>query len=94
MIVNRRAFNVKKGCMEELVALLVAERERLDSDYRIYAPGISPFDVVVLELEFESLEEYETAWAEWSASPESDEFMEKFNGLTLPGGTNEVWTLA
>ncbi len=42
MIVNRRTFNVKRGCMDELVALLVAERERPDSDYRIYRPSIAP----------------------------------------------------
>ena len=95
MLVNRRTFIVKRGCMEEALALLKAEKERVSHPHagRIYTPSIGPFGVLVNEVEFESLEEYERFWAEWSASPEGAAFMEKWYDLTETGGTNEIWTL-
>ena len=94
MIVNRRTFVVKRGCMEDIVALCIAERERSILPYRIYVPEIGPFDVIAFEFEFENLQEYERAWAEWLGAPDAAEFMAKWYDLTEPGGTNEIWTLA
>ena len=94
MLVNRRTFVTKPGCMEKVVALLVAERERPDVlPYRIYASDIGPFDTVAIELEFETLEEYVKSWAKWGEGPESAAFMEKWYDLTESGGNNEIWTL-
>ena len=93
MIVNRRTFVVKRGCMEEAVALLVADRERIGGKHRIYVSNIGPFDTIAIELEGENLEEYEKGWAEWGATPEAATFLEKWHDLTESGGTNEIWTL-
>jgi len=79
--------------MEEVVALLVADRERTGNTFRLYTSDIGPFDVVAIEIEFESLEEYEKGWAEWRARPEVAAFMEKWYDLTESGGNNEIWTL-
>lgn len=92
MLVNRRAFQVKKGCMQEVVDMLVENRDPNDP-YRIYVPKIGHFDVVAFEIEVENLEAYEKGWAEWEARPETAAFMEKWNELTEIGGINEIWTL-
>ena len=93
MIVNRRTNIVKTGRMDELLALVTAERERGDGTFRIYVSNIGPYDTVAFEFEFESLVEYETFWSEWSATPEGGAFMEKWNDLVKPGGANEIWNL-
>ena len=95
MIVNRRTFVAKKGCLEEAAALMRAEVERtaLPNTQRICIPVVAPFDLLVYEAEYENLEEYERLWTEWGASPEAAVFMEKWNALTEIGGTNEIWEL-
>jgi hypothetical protein len=95
MIVNRRTFAMKRGCMEEVVALVKADWERNSWPHarRLYTPNIAPFGVMVVELEFENLAEYEKSWAEWFASPEGVAFMEKWVTLTRSSGTNEIWNL-
>ncbi len=80
--------------MEKMVTLLVANREQIGAPYRIYVPSIDTFDKVSIEVEFESLEEYEKGWAEWFARPETAAFVEKWSDLTESGGHNEIWTLA
>jgi hypothetical protein len=96
MIVNRRTFIVKPGKMDQLLALVNAAKEQFGTSaqaWRTYAPEIGPFDVVTIEWEYESLEEYERDWAEWGATPGSAAFMEKWNELTESGGSNEIWRL-
>ena len=94
MIVNRRTFVVKRGCMDAIVALSIAQREQIGRPYRIYVPEMGPFDALAFEFEFENLQEYERVWAEWFGAPDAAEFMAKWYDLTEPGGTNEIWTLA
>ena len=93
MIVDRRTFVVKKGRMDEAVALAAEERSRIDGTYRIYRPTIGPIDVVAFEFEGGSLADNERGWVEWSATPEAAEFIKKWNELTEPGGSIEIWTL-
>ncbi len=93
MLVNRRTFLVKPGCMEKLASLLIGERTSESPPSRIYTPDIGPFDVLVFELEFESLGAYEKFWSDWAAKPETEAFMEKWYALIKPGGKNEIWTL-
>lgn len=95
MIVNRRVFVVKRGAMEDLVAMMKAEADRINLSvtFRLYTPKIAPFDRVVAEYEFESLQDYEQFWTDWSARPETAEFMEEWFKLTEIGGTNEIWNL-
>jgi hypothetical protein len=62
--------------------------------YRIYTPNIGPSnDVVVVEFEYEDLDEYWKMWAEWLASPLAAVFMPKWAKLVERGGCNEVWNL-
>ena len=101
MIVNRQVYKVKAGCMEEAVAMLVALREQGPREQgprtsRIYMSKFGPFATVVLEIEHETLAEYEKMWAGWSASPEGlAAFKEKWDPLMAEGGpgVNEIWTL-
>ncbi len=94
MLVNRRTFAVKRGCMEEAVALFVADRERIGGTHRIYVSVIGAFDVIAIEIEVENMEAYEKGWAEWSATPEAAALQKKLNDLTERGGSNEIWMLA
>ena len=61
MIVNRQTFVVKRGCQQELVAMMLAEdaRVNLPVTVRLYTPNIAPWDKVVAEWEFEDLAAYE-----------------------------------
>jgi hypothetical protein len=95
MLVNRRTFLVRRGCFDEAVAMMVAEVQRVGIPHacRLYVPEIGPFSTVVLEVEFESLAEYEEFWAEYFASAEGVAFNEKWGEVTESAGTNEVWEL-
>jgi hypothetical protein len=91
MFINRRTNKVKPWAMDELVKLTKAEFERIGSKGKIYTPYIGPYDVIVFDFEYESLEAYQSSWEEWFASPEADEFLKKFNTLVESGGSNELW---
>ena len=96
MIVNRRTFVVKRGRIDEFLALIEEGREQSSSSaraFRVYTPDISSFDEVALEWEYESLGEYERDWAEWGTTPESAALQERVYDLTETGGTNEIWRL-
>ena len=76
MIVNRRTFNIKSGCMEDAVQLVQqetkAERERggYSGPVRIYMSETGRFDRLAVEWEYENLAEYEQGWTEWAAHEE------------------------
>jgi hypothetical protein len=81
--------------MEEAVALVKEETKRAKHPYasRIYTSHLGTHDILAIEEEFETFEEYERYWTEWNASPEAAVFMEKFIGLTERGFINEIWRL-
>jgi hypothetical protein len=96
MIVNRRTFIVKRGHMDQFLVLTREATQQTSSSahaFRLYTPEIGILDVVALEWEYESLEEYERDWAEWEATPESAAIQERLYDLTETGGTNEIWCL-
>jgi hypothetical protein len=96
MIVDRRVYHVKRGCEEALVNLLketIEGNTTYTRSYRIYTPNISTYGVVIVEWEFENLQEMEVVWDAWAASPASSTFFEKWNELTKLGGSGEVWNL-
>ena len=96
MIVNRRTFVVKRGRIDQFLALAREAREQSSSSaraFRVYAPDIGSLDKVALEWEYESLEEYEKDWAEWATTPETAALQETVYDLTETGGTNEIWRL-
>lgn len=96
MISDRRMYNVKPGCEEAVVELLKEEIEGnsvYTHSYRIYTSYISSYDVVVVEWEFEDLQEMEAAWDAWFAKTDMTEFNEKWDELTERGGHGEIWEL-
>jgi len=97
MIVDRRTFQVKQLCLEEVVKLTKAAiegNEVYTRAYRIYIPEVAQFDSVVIEFEYEDFQEMQAAWAAWAAKPETADFWEKWAELTVPGGRREIWELA
>jgi len=91
-VVNRRTFIAKRGCLSEALALLKPTSES-KFPYRIYRPHYAPFDTIAFEVEFSSVAEMDSAWADWAASPEAATFMSRWVEITESGGTNEVWML-
>jgi len=92
MIVNRRTFNVKLGAEDDAVEHLLSGKEHPKiRALRAYRPLVSPFSTVCMEIEFDSMADYEEVWAAWRADPDTAAFMERWYELTLPGGTNEIW---
>jgi hypothetical protein len=97
MIVDRRTFRVKPGCEEAVVKMIKEAIEGntiYNRSYRIYTPDISPYDVVVVEWEYEDVPEMRAAWEAWLAKPGTPEYMEKWLELTERGGGGEIWELA
>jgi len=93
MIVNRRTFVVKRGHMDDIVALIQVEIKRTNSVPRLYVAETGAFDTIAMEWELENMAEYEKQWAEYFASPDTNKFMEKWYEFTEIGGTNEIWNL-
>jgi hypothetical protein len=94
MYVNRRTYVVKRGKLDEVLARFSA-RDRLDQPraLRIYTSEVGVFDTIALEAEFESPQEFESFFAGLPDLPELAEAQAKLAGLTVPGGSNEVWRL-
>ena len=96
MISDRRMYNVKPGCEAAVVELLKEEIEgntAYTHSYRIYTSNISSYDVVVVEWEFEDLQEMQADWDAWFAKTDMTEFNEKWDELTERGGHGEIWEL-
>jgi hypothetical protein len=103
MLVNRRTFIVKKPYFEEALALLVeagqlARGVNPNVVFRVYASELGPFDTVAYEVEHESLTAYEREWAELETNPSVaarlPDWFKRWQEITEPGGTNEIWRLA
>ena len=88
MIVNRREFNVEVGHVKDAIALIKA----LDypKPIRIVTSMSGAFNVLAIEVEYESLAEYERIVPEWAARPDTPEFMAKWHEITK-SGVNEFW---
>ena len=93
MLVNRWTYTVKEGRMADVVELHKAEREQIDVPVRIYTPSIgSNYNVLIIELEFESLGHFEKFWVDWAAL-RAAEVGEKMATLVEPDAKQEIWTL-
>ncbi len=93
MIVNRRTFIPKRGCYDQLVELYKTMRDHYGGKGRILVPEFGPFDVLVIEIEYPNMEEYNKFWADIGQDAEFASFFEKHMALTENGGTNEIWTV-
>ncbi len=90
-IVNRRTYIPKRGHVDEAITMLKAEETDLVK--RVYRSYYGQFDVVVMEIEFASVAEMETRWAEWFQTDYAKTFVPRWEEITEHGGTNEVWVL-
>ena len=93
MIVDRRMWTVKHGCMQEAVAFLKSFLEGSGLTLRVYTSRVGPDDTVVAETEHESLAEMESFYKEWFGRPDIPALAEKWNAVTEAGGTREIWDL-
>ena len=94
MVVNRRTFITKRGRTQEAAQFLKKTMALVRSPRppRVYISEIGPFDTIAVEIEGESIADYEPLTAEWVAKT-TPELWEKWFSLTENGGTNEIWTL-
>jgi hypothetical protein len=97
MIVVRWLQTIRRGRLEEATAVTnemlqafggFAERPR-----RVYTSRVGTGNTSAVEIEFESLAEYESVLAEFFASPEAASFFERWNELAEGPGSNEIWNL-
>jgi hypothetical protein len=98
MIVDRRTFRAKKGQKHEAAAVLKEVAKLFtakvkDVPIRIYHSHMGTFDTVAMEVEYESLAEYERLMYSFFALPEMAPLMKKWNEVTETGGTHEMWGL-
>lgn len=93
MFAHRLTFRVKTGRMPEVVDMIKGEIAKSDTPSRVYQSYISPSNLVIQDLEFESLGALQAYWAEWFAKPETAAFLQKWNELVEGAVTNEVWQI-
>ena len=93
MWVNRRTFRIRKGKMAEAVAFL----KRISPPAwkgRVYFGGpaaLAPLDLVSIEWQFETLEDYAAAMAGMADPGGGSPANEELDQLTVPGGSSEIW---
>ena len=98
MIVVRQVFQVQFGRAGELVEAMKegmrgsVEGIGLPGRWRLLTDLSGPFDTVVLEVEAESLAQWEAARVRLFASPEFQEEGRRTHGL-ITGGRGELYTL-
>ena len=96
MIVNRRTYTIKNRRWKEAVALVkeMIEISPPPHAWRMYGPSLTGrFGTLVMEFEYESVEECQASWKEFTATPEITPLVEKWSDIKLPGGTSELWSL-
>jgi hypothetical protein len=93
MFAHRLTFRVKTGHVSEVVEMIKSEIAKGGPPSRVYQSYISPSNLVIEDLEFESLAELQAHWAEWFAKPETAAFLERWDELVEGTVTNEVWQI-
>jgi hypothetical protein len=99
MIVRRWTFLVKSGKDAELRELLREGRKLFPAPHalRIYAPMVSEGGKMVVEYEFESMEEMISIGHQWWSNPETEDARKDWFGripsVTRAGGGSEIWGL-
>ena len=93
MYINRRTFSVVKGRDEDAVEILRTGANHLDwvPTFRILTSHFGTFGLVQLELEFESLADYERFWTAFGDAPETEGVMARWLAVVEQGGTNDIW---
>jgi hypothetical protein len=88
MIVNRREFNIEVGHVEDAIAWMKALQ--FPKPIRIVTSLSGPFNVLAIEIEFESLAESERLMAEWAGRSDSAQLLAKWHEINK-SGVNEYW---
>ena len=94
MIVERLTFKVKVGCRAKFIELTKAVVEEAGMTSRVFSYRFGPHDIVISDLEFESMEDHRKFWddLDWS-QPKAAEWYKKEADLTESGQTNELLNL-
>ena len=97
MLINRRTFVTKHGRSQDATEFLKNGANHLDwvPPLRVSTSHFGSLRKVQLELEFESLADYEKFWTAFEEAPESQAVLEKWWECIEAGGTtNEIWKIA
>ncbi len=97
MIVDRRTIHCKQGRAVDVADLLseaIAQNTSYTGNYRIYMPDIGPYDVVVIECEYEDVQALRAAQQAWREFTDQTAFWEEWKAVTERGGHGEIWQLA
>ena len=92
MLVDRVIWQVKKGCMQEFREALAAEIEQMNAPHAVrtlVAAYGGCHDVVVSEIEFVDIREFDEFYADWR-TPRGVAFWNSVNPL-LEGSSTEIW---
>ena len=94
MLVERITWLAKVGHAGEVVEMLRDLNEQVGGFDRIYLGLIGPDDeTVVVEFEFETMEDRDKGWQDAMARPEVREATQKMRPLMQSGGVHEIWRL-
>lgn len=100
MIINRRTFNVKPGCMEAAIKCLKDAETDFASNskskpihLKLTTAIFGPFDLLATEAEFEDQDQYKIYTDELFSHPVMERFFETWFTLIVSGGTNEIWEI-
>ena len=92
MIVERFTHTAKPGYREELVELLKGWVEGSGAPGRVLTPGYADWDMVELDVEWETNEDMDKFWNDYDSSqPGVSEFHKKNKDLRESGSTRVVW---
>jgi len=95
MIVHRTVYNIKKGRTPEAADLIKSMKDygipKPPHACRVYRPRGGPRDELVVEMEFDTLAQYEEYMEGfWDASGAGD-LLKKWLKVAVRGGVQEFW---
>ena len=91
MIVHRMTWKMKLDCRSEFIELTKAMLEEAGVTHRVCSFIFGPYDVVLVDLEFETEQDRQAYFAnlDWS-KPKITEWGKKHDDLIEPGTVNEL----
>jgi hypothetical protein len=94
MIVERITWLAKVGHKMEVVELLKDLQQQSDVTERLYSSMIGANDeTIVVELEFETMEDRRKSWEHWGAQPEFRDATQRMREMIESGGVHQIWRL-
>jgi len=97
MIAVRWLQTIKRGRLSEATAAVNEMLEAFEGfaqrPKRVYTSRVGTGDTAAVEIEFESLVEYDSVVAEFFASPQAKVFFKTWNKVSRGPGSNSIWNL-